>query len=192
MLAMSGKSGVAMAKLILVSHKPTDFELQKSRLRLKKTFEALKQSFHQIELFIAKHKVMQVYKYLLDVDYTLDDLETRVNFRKALSTAFLEIFEAKTDHDLPLTLEDCYENVRFAASVIKARRPALDRIPNHSAQIALSKPLNNKPSEKTFKPFKPTFFPRQRCKARTSWAQSIFFRAGSETQTDRSITWSHV
>ena len=129
MLAMSGKSGVAMAKLILVSHKPTDFELQKSRLRLKKTFEALKQSFHQIELFIAEHKVMQVYKYLLDVDYILDDLETRVNFRKALSTAFLEIFEAKTDHDLPLTLEDCYENVRFAASVIKARRPALDRIP---------------------------------------------------------------
>ena len=152
MLAMSGKSGVAMAKLILVSHKPTDFELQKSRLRLKKTFEALKQSFHQIELFIAKHKVMQVYKYLLDVDYTLDDLETRVNFRKALSTAFLEIFEAKTDHDLPLTLEDCYENVRFAASVIKARRPALDRIPNHSAQIALNKPLNSKPSGKTFKP----------------------------------------
>ena len=148
--AMSSKSGVALAKLLLVSHKPTDFELQESRLRLKRSFEGLKQGTTQMEMFIAKH--MQVYKDLLDVNYTLDDLETRVNFRKALSTAFLEIFDAKTDHILPATLEECYEHATFAASVIRARRPALDRIPNHSAQIALSKPLNAKPSDRSTKP----------------------------------------
>ena len=142
--ATSSKSGVALAKLLLISHKPTDLELQESRLRLKKSLEGLKQGTTQMEMFIAKY--MQVYKDLLDVDYTLDDLETRVNFRKALSTAFLEIFDAKTDHILPSTLEECYEHAIFAASVIKARRPALDRIPNHS------KPLNAKPSDRSTKP----------------------------------------
>ena len=41
------KSGVKMAKLLLISHKPTDIELQESRLRLKKSFEALRQGSFQ-------------------------------------------------------------------------------------------------------------------------------------------------
>ena len=39
-----------------------------------------------MELFIAKH--MQVHKDLLDVGYTLDEGEVRVNFRKAISSQF--------------------------------------------------------------------------------------------------------
>ena len=68
-----------------------------------------------MELFIAKH--MQVYKDLLDVGYTLDEGEVRVNFRKAISSQFLEIFDSITDHVLPLTPEGCYEKARFAAEV---------------------------------------------------------------------------
>ena len=82
-VAMSSKSGVKMAKLLLISHKPTDIELQESRLKLKKSFEALRQGSFQMELFIAKH--MQIHKGLLDVGYSIDDLETRFNFCKALS-----------------------------------------------------------------------------------------------------------
>ena len=62
-----------------------------------------------------------------------------MNLRKTLSPIFLEIFDAKTDHILPATLEECYDNARFAASVIKARLPALERIQNHSAQVAQTK-----------------------------------------------------
>ena len=69
-LEMSVKSGVLMAKLLLVSHEPKDIELQKSRIRLKTSFNLLQQGFHAMELFIAEH--MQVYKDLLDVGYTLD------------------------------------------------------------------------------------------------------------------------
>ena len=82
-VAMSSKSGVKLAKLLLISHKPTDIELQESRLKLKKSFEALRQGSFQMELFIAKH--MQIHKGLLDVGYSIDDLETRFNFCKALS-----------------------------------------------------------------------------------------------------------
>ena len=67
---MSVKSGVLMAKLLLVSHEPKDIELQKSRIRLKTSFNLLQQGFHAMELFIAER--MQVYKDLLDVGYTLD------------------------------------------------------------------------------------------------------------------------
>ena len=90
-----------------------------------------------MELFIAKR--MQVYKDLLDVGYTLDEGEVRVNFRKVISSQFLEIFDSITDHVLPLTLEGCYEKARFAAEVIKARKPTLSRVPNHSAQVAETK-----------------------------------------------------
>ena len=71
-----------------------------------------------MEPFIAKH--MQVYKDLLDVGYTLDEGEVRVNFRKAISSQFLDIFDSITDLVLPFTLEGCYEKARFAAEVIKA------------------------------------------------------------------------
>ena len=101
-----------------------------------------------MELFIAKY--MQVYKYLFDAD----SLETRVNFRKALSPSFLENFGATTDHILPANLEDCFEKARFAATVIKARRPTIDKIPNHSAQLATNKPVSNKPNDRTPKPFR--------------------------------------
>ena len=117
-LAMSGKSGVLMAK-----HRAAGESY---------SFEVfLQQGSHPMELFIAKH--MQVYKDLLDVGYTLDEGEVRVNFRKAISSQFLEIFDSITDHVLPLTLEGCYEKARFAAEVIKARKPTLSRVPNHSA-----------------------------------------------------------
>ena len=97
---------------------------------------------------MAKH--MQVYKDPLDVSHALDDLETRVNSRKAFSPSFLGILDASTDRTLPATtLEDCYEKARFAVSVIKARRPALDRIPNHSAQEAEGKPLPYSPPDRT-------------------------------------------
>lgn len=60
------------ARLSPVSHQPSDLELQESWIRLKTSFDGLKQESFQMELFIAKH--MQVYKDLVDLSYTLDDL----------------------------------------------------------------------------------------------------------------------
>ena len=54
------------------------------------------------------------------------------------------------DHFLQLTLDECYEKARFAASVIKASRLTLDRIPSHSAQPAESR-LPHRTNDKTAK-----------------------------------------
>ena len=65
---------------------------------------------------------------------------------------FLEIFDSIADHVLPLTVEGGYGKARFAAEVNTARKPALSRVPNHSAQVAETKTKAPKAGDKGGKP----------------------------------------
>lgn len=82
-----------------------------------------------METFVAKH--MQLHKDILDVEYTVDDLET--------------------NHALPETLQACYEAATFATNVLRSRKPSIARVANQSAHVAGTKssPSRSRTSFKT-------------------------------------------